>query len=234
VKPSDNPQPQARQTQDEVIIDLPPLPTPEQVVAASNLSDTEPEPRPGPDVRRHSQHHNGRHRNARTYVPPAEEDMIRDIDTLKLCGGMRRYYVMKTPMVRIIRGSLGLTNMDRERMKQDTAEDTHKVIGALAHLNIPRPPFLVEVSALCFHFHARFCFPVMLISLHRGVVSASVLDKPAILDASGCGCSRHRWRVCEVVADDYVPHVDFWRARSCFCRDCVVIAAGHTRHRPVC
>lgn len=92
-------------------------------------------------------------------MPPAEEDMIRDIDTLKLCGGMRRYYVMKTPMVRIIRGSLGLTNMDRERMKQDTAEDTHKVIGALAHLNIPRPPFLVEVSALCFHFHPRFLLP---------------------------------------------------------------------------
>jgi hypothetical protein len=134
---------------DEVRIDLPPLPTPAQVRAAVDFGDAEGDviksDRLPVEPRRHSHHHNGKHRSVRTYVPPAEEDMMRDIDTLKLCGGMRRYYVMNTPMVRIIRGSLGLVNMDREKSSESGAGGAHKVIGALAHLNIPRPPFLVEV-----------------------------------------------------------------------------------------
>ena len=103
---------------------------------------------------------------ARTYIPPAEEDMVRDIDALKLCGGLQRYYVTRTPLVGILKGALQTEGGDRQDSRQRV------VIVGLRHLNLPRPPFLVEVTPSLF----RPCC---------SCVAMLLLDECAVL---GCSC----------------------------------------------
>ena len=87
----------------------------------------------------------------RAYIPPSDADMLRDIDTLKLCGSLKRYYVTKTPMIAVLTGTLDEPTQNRaNRVTEDAvlgASRERKVIGGLRHLNLPRPPFLVQFRA---------------------------------------------------------------------------------------
>jgi hypothetical protein len=57
------------------------------------------------------------------YVRPADADLIRDSDTLALCGGMKRYQLLDFPIAPVVKMSL---------------RPVHR----------PRPPFLVDVRPL--------------------------------------------------------------------------------------
>ena len=125
-----------------------------QVTTRDDAGVPVPTPLPTPHTDTQHHHYAGHARSPRPppqlYIPPAEEDMVRDIDTLKLCGSLRRYYVKRTPMIGILTGFFGESEGDRANRPIEDPVLGHarerQVIGGLKHLNIPRPPFLVQVQ----------------------------------------------------------------------------------------
>ncbi len=65
--------------------------------------------------------HGSRDASGATFVRPADADLVRDADTLALCGGMKRYQLLDFPIAPVVKMSL---------------RPVHR----------PRPPFLVEVG----------------------------------------------------------------------------------------